>query len=143
MKEVFGNLWVYPADWRIVTTNGSVRKDGCCVMGKGCAKEAADRYLMLPRELGVRIKVEGNVVHSFPQYGLLTFPVKHAWHESADLDLIRRSVSQLKRFLSPHLRYAMPRAGAGNGRLRWSDVRPVLAELPDNVRVITFERDDE
>jgi hypothetical protein len=142
VKEVRGDLWVYPAEWRIITTNGTIRKDGCCVMGRGCAFEATQRFPMLAKELGQRIKRGGNVVHSFPQYGLLTFPVKHHWHDAADLDLIRQSTEDLKRYLSPHLRYSMPRAGCGNGRLCWADVKPILATLPDNVRVISFPNED-
>ena len=40
MREVVGNLWTYPADIRVITTNGTVKNDGTCVMGRGCAAEA-------------------------------------------------------------------------------------------------------
>lgn len=139
MKTVRGDLWTYPADVRIITTNGDVRKDGCAVMGRGCAREAAYRFVMLPRELGVYLRKYGNHVTLFPKYNLMTFPVKHHWDEDADLTLITRSAKELERFLLPQRRFLMPRAGCGNGRLQWEDVKTVLETLPDNVYVITNE----
>lgn len=139
MKIVRGDLWTYPADVRIITTNGSIRGDGCAVMGRGCAFEASQRYVMLQRELGVMLKKYGNHVASFPIYNIITFPVKHEWHEQADLALIKRSVDELKRFIQAGKRFVMPRAGCGNGRLQWEDVKPILAVLPDNVRVISYD----
>ncbi len=48
MKEDFGDLWDFDGIIAI-TTNGFVKKDGSCVMGRGCAKEAALRFGWLPR----------------------------------------------------------------------------------------------
>ena len=137
MRLVRGDLWTYPADVRIVTTNGTLRQDGTAIMGRGCAWEAAQRFIMLPRELGALLKKHGNHVMSFPRYNLITFPTKHHWSEDSDLDLIRQSVKELKQFLLPHTRYAMVRAGCGHGRLQWEDVEPILAALPNNVIVIS------
>ncbi len=138
MIEVVGNLWDYPADVRIITTNGTRRKDGECVMGRGCAKEAKDRFPALPKALGERIKAEGNHPYPFEEYGLISFPVKHNWYEKADLILIRTSALQLARMLDPDKLYVLPRPGCGNGGRSWSEVRPLLKDLPDNVHVITF-----
>jgi len=38
-------------------------------------------------------------VFYFPEYGLITFPVKHNWWEAADLDLIDRSARELLRII--------------------------------------------
>ena len=154
MIEVTGNLWTYPADFRVITTNGTVRVDGCCVMGRGCAKEAKELYPGLARLLGKRIKERGNIVHYFDQddlgyvaepIGLFTFPVKHVWHERADPDLIRQSVDQLRPAILRAIgtgfdRFVMPRPGCGNGQLTWEKVRPLLVDLPDTVFVIDFDR---
>jgi len=45
VKEVDGNLWEIEADWRVITTNGFVKKDGRAVMGRGVARQALQRYL--------------------------------------------------------------------------------------------------
>lgn len=140
MVEAIGDLWRYPADFRVITTNGSVRKDGCAVLGRGCAREAAIKYPALAGELGARLKASGNRLHYWPAYSLFTFPVKHHWMEAADPELIRESTETFARQLLGSGIYVMPRAGCGNGQLRWEDVRPILAVLPDNVVVIDFAR---
>lgn len=45
MKECQGNIWTYGADIIVITTNGTVRKDGACVMGRGVAQQALKRFL--------------------------------------------------------------------------------------------------
>lgn len=138
MIIVKGNLWNFKADWKIITVNGSIRKDGCAVLGRGCALEATHKYPQLQRLLGARIRTYGNRVHCFLPYKLLTFPVKHEWWEQADIDLIALSTHQLSRWIFPDSSYVMPRAGCGNGRLQWAVVHPILSRLPDNVSVIDF-----
>lgn len=145
MIEVTGNLWDYPADVRIITTNASINSRGECVMGRGCAKEAKTRYPELPKLLAAALKQEGNHPYAF-RLGtdtLITFPVKHQWFEHADLLLIRTSVLQLKRMLDPSITYVMPRPGCGNGKREWCEVRHLLADLPDNVHVIDFPAPDD
>lgn len=145
MIEATGNLWTYPADFPVITTNGSVRRDGCAVMGRGCAREAADRWPKLPVMLGADLRHgSGNRVRLYSDKtlgadrGLFVFPVKHRWMEPASLDLIAESVVQFERQLLTSCTYVMPRPGCGNGRLSWNVVRPLLVCLPDNVVVITF-----
>jgi hypothetical protein len=65
MVEFTGNIWTYPADVVIITTNGTVTKKGECVMGRGCAKEAKDLFPGLPKALGDKIKKEGNHPYLF------------------------------------------------------------------------------
>jgi hypothetical protein len=147
MIEVVGNLWTYPADFRVITTNGATRGDGLAVMGRGCALEAKKRYPKLARLLGERLRARGNHVQFFSdreigdRLGLFTFPVKHRWDQPADLDLIRRSTEEFARQLLASSTYVLPRPGCGNGQRAWDEVRPIIAALPDNVRVITFEGD--
>jgi hypothetical protein len=86
MKEVFGDLWELDGIIAI-TTNGFVKRERICVMGRGCARQAAVR-LELPCKLASRISAEGNHVFHFPEHRLITFPVKHNWWEAADLGLI-------------------------------------------------------
>lgn len=138
MIEVTGNLWTYPADYRIITTNGARRADGCAVMGRGCAREAAVKWPVFPAVLGARLRKFGNHVHLFRDFRLLTFPVKHHWQELADLQLIAQSVAEISLMGVLDFEYVMPRAGCGNGGLTWDVVQPLLAILPDNFKVIDF-----
>lgn len=141
MIEVKGNLWDYPADWRVITTNGFVKKNGECVMGRGCAFEAKKKFPELAKELGWRIKEGGNTPYRFTKWGLITFPVKHNWWEKADLELIKQSAEILNIDATNHpdMQIVMPRPGCGNGQLKWEDVKPLLEFLPDNVKVITWQ----
>ena len=152
MIEVTGNLWEYPADVRVITTNGAIRKDGQCVMGRGCAREAKDRIPGLALTLGKLINEQGNHVHRLgwepPEdlgARLYSFPVKHLWHQLADPVLIVRSSQELvektlqgwDKGYSPVI--VTPRPGCGNGGLRWDDVHPLIEPiLDDRFHIITF-----
>jgi len=144
MVERHANLWTTPAHFRVITTNGSVRADGCAVLGRGCAREAAMTFPRLRRLLGARLQSHGNHVHFFDgellgsPFGLFTFPVKHQWNERADLGLIAQSVDEFRALLLDSATYAMPRPGCGNGGLLWAQVGPIVATLPDNVVIVHF-----
>src|SRR5437867_13408901 len=98
MKEVFGDLWEFDGTIAI-TTNGSVKRDRSCVMGRGCARQAAVKFPELPRKLASRISAEGNHVFYFPEHGLITFTVNHNWWETADLGLIERYARELLKII--------------------------------------------
>lgn len=143
MIEVRGNLWTYPADIRVITTNGTVKKNGECVMGRGCALEATKKYSGIAKILGTHIKEKGNHVGFIfgSAEGIWSFPVKHNWYEKADIELIKRSAEELVALLpkDKKLRVVLPRPGCGNGGLKWEDVKPVLEPiLDDRFHVITF-----
>lgn len=138
-EEHEGDLWDVSADALVITTNGIVRADGAAVMGRGCAKEAADRFPKLPYLLGSRLREYGNIPHLFiagylSEVGspLVTLPVKHHWRGPADLALIGRMLLQLAR-IAERAKWevvAMPRPGCGNGQLLWegnSEYRGVMA----------------
>lgn len=141
MFEVRGNLWTYPADVRVITTNGTVKKNGECVMGRGCAAEAKNKWPELPKELGDHISRRGNIPYYFPRYVLYSFPVKHQWMQQADPELIKTSAKILSSYVDQDefKVVLLPRPGCGNGGLKWEDVKPVLEPiLDDRFYVITF-----
>lgn len=158
MIEVRGNLWEYEADFRCITTNGFIKTNGAAVMGRGCALEATQKYPGIDEVLGFLLKEHGNHVHELSWFdpqpstqqqarGLLSFPVKHNWRDKADPDLIRRSASELRKFIDDYDRnfdavntvVVVPRPGCGNGQLRWEDVKPILEPyFDDRFHVITF-----
>lgn len=134
MKEQKGNIWnlAKEDDWICVTTNGFVKNNGTCVMGRGIAAQAANKFPNLPLELGSRIKESGNKVFLFPNHHIISFPVKHNWWEVADLTLIKESCLQLKRLEEEGLgngNIFIPRPGCGNGKLNWFVVKPILEEI--------------
>ena len=149
MKEARGNLWTFPADAYVITTNGFVKKNGAAVMGRGCAKEALDKFPGIAQVLGKRIQEHGNHISLIWQHPfVISFPVKHNWWEKADIDLIKRSAEELVELVGyadknsqyyPFQQVVLPRPGCGNGQLNWEDVKPVIEPiLDDRYTVITF-----
>ena len=141
MIEVKGNLWTYPADVRVITTNGSVKRNGECVMGRGCAAEAKRMFPGIAARLGAYIDENGgnipHCLHKDASFELWSFPVKRQWFEKADINLIRASAEFFVTHPDAKV-IVMPRPGCGNGHLRWEDVKPVLEPiLDDRFHVIT------
>ena len=146
MQEITGNIWDFHAQgsWITIPPNGSIRKDGQAIMGRGIAKEAATRYIDLPYRLADHIKMEGNTVEVFPDIKIITFPVKWEWYEIASVELIILScwalVSKVERLNIPTPIY-MVRPGCGNGKLAWEDVKPVISKyLDDRFVVVEISR---
>tara|TARA_R110000851_G_scaffold287040_1_gene440956 strand:+ start:385 stop:903 length:519 start_codon:yes stop_codon:yes gene_type:complete len=79
MIEIVGDLFKQQADVLCITTNGYIKATGECVMGMGCAKQAATINKKIPRLLGNAIKKNGNVVNHIidgKKLALYSFPVK-------------------------------------------------------------------
>lgn len=145
-----GNLWDFYSlgeqHVACITTNGFVKKNGECVMGRGCAREAKERFPGFARLVGDAIKAIGNHVYWFMNEGnkrLATFPTKHVWWEKSDIELIKQSAGELGRIAEryPDHIFYLPRPGCGNGQLSWSDVKPAIADiLPDNVVIVDYKQ---
>jgi hypothetical protein len=143
MIEVQADLWsLVPADATVITTNGTIKSNGACVMGRGCAKEARDRFPGIDKILGKSIALIGNIVAPLGVWGIyniVAFPVKHSWSDEADPKLINKSVLELlvyANFMALES-IILPRPGCGNGKLNWGDVKPLLAPLDDRFIVVS------
>lgn len=141
MEEIKGNLWdFWPEHIIVITTNGFVKNNGECVMGRGCAREARDRFPWIAKWLGDFIKLYGNHVYYLGE-GIVSFPVKHNWWKKSDFTLIERSTQELVA-ITNKMRWpivVVPRPGCGNGGLDWKDVKPILEKyLDDRFKIITF-----
>lgn len=147
MKEVFGNAWELAKDYDVlcITTNGMVKKDGECVMGRGIAAEFKARYPFGPKILGDKIKANGNVLQPImwnEEITYMAFPVKHHWAEAADMELIYKSSCELasKARAMSDKKFLLPRPGCGNGRMDWEKVKSMIEGiLPDNVHIVHFQ----
>ena len=133
-----GDLWRhYYEGYICITTNGCVKSNGECVMGRGVAFQATQRFPGIAREIGGLIRKGGNHVHVLDRWKLCTLPVKHHWKEEADTALIKDSISELETVADMlQCNFYLPRPGCGNGRLQWSDVRPFLTHLSDRFIVV-------
>lgn len=142
MKEAHGEFWNYPAEIRVITTNGMVKNNGACVMGRGVARQAKDKFPGIDHELGGLINQHGNRPFILnKEEGIASMPVKHHWKEQADLELIKDSAHKLVEMADKFgwQDVLVVRPGCGNGGLNWDDVRPVLEDIWDErFTVITF-----
>lgn len=145
MLEVFGNVWELMKNYDVVciTTNGMVKKNGECVMGRGIACQFKIRYPFAPKILGDKINKNGNILQPImwnEDITFMAFPTKHKWFEKSDLNLIYQSALDLASIAlaSPDKKILLPKPGCSNGGLDWKDVKPIIDFLPDNVHIVDF-----
>ncbi|MEJ2700354.1 MAG: ADP-ribose-binding protein [Desulfuromonadales bacterium] len=141
MHEIFGDLWEEHRRGAIVaiTTGGLVDRHGRCVMLRGCARQAKERFPDLPHLLGELLRAKGNHVFALGR-GIVSFPVETSPYDRPELRLIERSCRELVELADRrewrHL--VVPRPGCGGGGMEWADVRPILERCLDGrFRVIT------
>ena len=152
MLEQSGNLWDLAKlpNILVISTNGFVKKNNECVMGRGIAKEAKEKFPSIALDLGHFIQESGNYVHDlgiYDDYYIYSFPVKHNWWEKADIKLIENSAKQLAVAIAidflEHEKIGMqvfiPQVGCGNGGLNWEDVKKIISPiLDDRFIAVTF-----
>lgn len=138
MIEAKGNMWDANVDAYVITTNGFVKKNGELVMGRGCALEAKQKFPGIAKLLGYIVNKSGNVPVRLIKENIISFPVKHNWWEAADLKLIEESCMHILHLVDENEKVAMPRPGCGNGKLDWSDVKPILEKYLDD-RFIVYD----
>jgi hypothetical protein len=129
MKEINGDIWElaeYMKAYVIIPTNGFVKNNGECVMGRGLALQATRRFPRIAKMIGGKIKRHGNHVFIFDHEKIITFPVKHNWWEPAHLSLIERSAIELRMIERKGEFILIPHVGCGNGKRSWDDVKPIL-----------------
>lgn len=141
MKIIKQNIWDY---WKqgytiVIPTNGYVKKDGSCVMGRGLALQSKGYSYSIEFILGNLIKHKGNNVHCLGDC-IYSFPVKDNWWEQAKLSLIMKSSIQLKEVINANNKLSpiyLPKVGCGNGNLDWDkEVHPILNKWLDNRFII-------
>lgn len=79
MKEVKGNMLYMDCDALCITTNGFVKSNGECVMGKGIANQMYLAFPHLAKTLGRLIGTKGNQVHlldTINNIDIVSYPTK-------------------------------------------------------------------
>lgn len=164
MKEIKGNLFdhIGSADAICITTNGFVKNNGECVMGKGCAKKATYLFPTIAHKLGTLIGVKGNIpialfhknktwIYSFPVKPISDIfdgnnAVRHmkykfkigqsipGWACVAAPALIKQSAKLLTAFIDTTnwTDIIIPRPGCGAGELNWATIKPMLDQYLDD-----------
>jgi hypothetical protein len=128
MHEVSGDIWAYAGSATIaITTNGSVTKTGRATMGRGVARQAAERQPDLAEILGKSLLNAGNHVFDLG-HGLVSFPVEETAWSLPDSRIITRSAAELRALADAcgWQKIIVPRPGCGGGGLAWHDVKPLV-----------------
>ena len=162
--ELRGDLFsTFEADAVVITTNGYVDKAGKCVMGKGTAEQARDRFPGIDKRLGGLVTQYGNRVFRVQKVSLfgrddvwiVSFPVKPVegpngepgWRCRADIEIIRTSCKQLVEVTDKFgfKTVVLPRPGCGNGQLKWERVLAsgALDPIREDLRFVVVERNAE
>jgi hypothetical protein len=151
MRVDTGDLWTYPADVRVITTNGVIKANGELIMGKGTALQAKERYPGIALELGQLVEANGNNPSSYTAPDgtrIWTFPVKWHWSMKADFDLMAHSCHRLMRLANllqevraqqgreTEVVIVMPRPGCGEGGREWTAVKAHIENLLDDRFVV-------
>ncbi|KPJ57653.1 MAG: hypothetical protein AMJ42_04555 [Deltaproteobacteria bacterium DG_8] len=133
-----------------ITTNGALNAQGKCVMGRGVALIAKEKWNGIDKRLGDFIKINGNIVQILwyvpsQHTTIVAFPVKHHWKERADLKLIETSCKQLKALMDQEgwKKVILPRPGCNNGKRDWdTEVKPILQKhFRDDNRLMVIRKD--
>ena len=140
MRILRGSLWDVELDncLRVIPVNLGWKTNGENVMGRGVAKQAAEKYPILPSWYGWRCEAmaDTKLTRLYRYQNLLLFPVKPlfktspqlSWQRRADLTLVEESTKQLANFFvgtgTNHV--ALPLVGCGNGGLPPLKVLPIL-----------------
>jgi len=128
MHEAVGDIWKHAGKGIIViTTNGSLTRDGRAVLGRGVAKQAADNFPGLAEKLGSLIMAQGNHVFDLGS-SIVSFPVEETAWSLPDPHIISRSAQELVVLTDAAgwRQVVVPRPDCGGGGLAWHDVRPLL-----------------
>lgn len=143
MQLCFGDMWsVFDVtDYFCFTTNSFIKNSGALVMGAGIAKEVAQRFPNIPKQLGAKIKhlshygiIDAGMINSTR---LIAFQVKTYWDNNACMPLISCSSLKLEDLAReyPNRRFDLNYPGIGNGKLSEKQVFPLIRNLPDNVYI--------
>ncbi|MDD2856128.1 MAG: ADP-ribose-binding protein, partial [Desulfuromonadaceae bacterium] len=118
MIEQTGDIWEIAAGGAVtvITTNGSLTKDGRAIFGRGVAREALSRFPMLAENLGTLLARHGNHVFDLG-CSVASFPVEETPWSLPDLRIIARSAEELRKLAdsSGWNRVVVPRPGCGGG----------------------------
>lgn len=137
-----GNIFndVEVLDFVGITTNSTLNKKNQLVMGAGNAKQAKELVPELPDVFGKQV-IQGCGDGRF--YGLLrhgkyfALQTKLHWRDNSPMWVVERSLYKLNlaAIKHPDKIFGIPFPAINHGRLKESDVLPLLEVLPDNVIV--------
>ena len=148
----FGDIWEAwgtPKSLFVASTNAMVNSKGKLVMGRGIARQLAERCPTIPA-LAAKLRQKKGKRYGFLSVGqhdnqeIGLFQVKYHWREPANLLLIQYSIACMMNFIEnkPIETINMNFPGIGNGHRAISEIEPLLGTLPDNVFIWRFANEN-
>lgn len=141
-----GDMWSEfgkPNTLFVVTTNSTIKQNGCLVMGRGLAKAVRDRLVGIDAAFGKLIQAQripddyGLLILDYKGRKVAAFQVKTYFAEAASPSLIAKAAAKLAAWAGEHPNYTVNinYPGIGYGHLPEDVVRPLLDVLPENVHI--------
>lgn len=137
--------------WICILTNNSSKlhmvsygqSEPWAIMGRGIAKEAADRFPDLPARIG-RIIATQTLFDAYllQDLRMVIFPTKLRWRDKSSITLIEQGCHNLMQYITlGYMQHVyLPRPGCGNGGLDWNYVKRCIEDiLDDRVTVVWKE----
>jgi hypothetical protein len=150
-----GDIWVLAKSgggWVVIPTNTGWKHNGDNVMGRGLARQAADKFPSLPTWYGDRCQELNGCPVVLPYVeALLMYPTKYnpetpphlQWRNPSRLEVVKSSAVQLRQWATMALNHRLiylPLVGCGNGQLGRGEVMPILEEYLDLPNIILVEQ---
>ncbi len=146
MTYKYGNLMNHIDDYDIVlfTSNSVIKNNGALVMGAGIALDFRERFKDLDKRIGERIRhlSEYNllVLESQVSYGDISvgaLQTKVHFKDNSPMELVLRSIAELKKFASSHKEYRIATVfpGIKHGKLSIESLQEFVEKLPENIDV--------
>lgn len=114
-------------------------------MGKGIAVLFKERYPEMYKEYKRRCKTgeftPGDIyVYNYGAGYVFNLGTQVSWTTGATLPAIERSIGKMLAYASAHgiLKIALPRIGAGLGRLDWDEVKAVIEKAAEAYPVVAL-----
>lgn len=142
IKYTTGNLLEADAEALVNTVNTvGVMGKGVALMFKDAFPENFKAYERACKNKEVRlgkmfVTERTNLIG--PKW-IINFPTKGHWKYPSKIEWIEQGLDDLRRVIEQHhiRSVAIPPLGSGNGGLKWTDVRPLIAEKLDNIEGTT------
>jgi hypothetical protein len=147
MKICTGDMFsiLDKTDVFVVTTNSTLKKDRTLVMGRGAALQLKKTIPDIDKLFGQKITSREYNIIFVDYFGIGTFyncifgalQTKFHFKDPSNIQLINRSVQALTTVATKqnHLRFDVNCPGIGYGKLSFSEIFPIIQQLPNNVNI--------
>ena len=154
MRFIKEDIFESGADVILVAGNSYIKKNGALTMGRGSARQLQEEYPGIEFILGQKIKEYFGHLGFYGCFGVSydsekwvgVIQTKYHFRDKSDPSLIKKSLDSLVTFKENFDRdshkcdkIAITYPGIGFGKLKKSEVEPLLLDLPDYVDVYYLE----